>query len=113
LPETLGLATLEATAEPDTDALGATTTSSPVPALTAEVVAGGSLVDDGAHTEVVIVVGSSLSVQVAVVAIWTQSCGAVKSDALGSLPACHDSGSYIDPIVLNICCEHGTGGEPE
>ena len=50
-------------------------------------------VTGGTHTDVVTVVGWSLSVQVAVVSVWIHPAGAVKSDALGAFPACHDSGS--------------------
>ena len=105
--EALGRATL------DTDALAGKTTSSPAPV---SVGAGaGSEVEGGTHTDVVIVVGSPPSSHDVVVAICTQFCGAVRSDALGAFPSCHDSGSYIDLIVLNICRERSnstTGRTP-
>jgi len=109
--EALGLATLDP--EADMDALAGKTTSSPAPV---SVGAGaGAEVEGGTHTDVVIEVGSPPSSHDVVVAICTQFCGAVRSDALGAFPSCHDSGSYIDPIVLNICRERSNstnGADP-
>jgi len=53
----------------------------------------GLEVAGGTQTDVVTVVGWSLSVQVAVVWVCTQPAGAMRSVASGALPACHDSGS--------------------